>query len=140
MKGEVPKMGLKMITSNNYEDNVGLSVEPVVINLWAKWSPLCDKVGEILNQIAEEYDGYVRVVQMNLEQQPELTELFEVDKLPLVLMMTGCVICKKIYGEPTKQEYIDELELETIKYFRDRGITYHPKRNYIPGYIRNETW
>ena len=54
MKGEVPKMGLKMITSNNYEDNVVLSVEPVVINLWAKWSPLCDKVGEILNQIAEE--------------------------------------------------------------------------------------
>ena len=96
MKGEVPKMGLKMITSNNYEDNVVLSVEPVVINLWAKWSPLCDKVGEILNQIAEEYDGYVRVVQMNLEQQPELTELFEVDKLPLVLMMTGGVICKKI--------------------------------------------
>lgn len=41
MKGEVPKMGLKMITSNNYEDNVVLSVEPVVINLWAKWSPLC---------------------------------------------------------------------------------------------------
>lgn len=140
MKGEVPKMGLKMITSNNYEDNVVLSIEPVVINLWAKWSPLCDKAGEILNQIAEEYDGYVRVVQMNLEQQPELTELFEVDKLPLVLMMTGGVICKKIYGVPTKQEYIDELELETIKDFRDRGITYHPKRNYIPGYIRNETW
>ena len=46
MKGEVPKMGLKMITSNNYEDNVVLSVEPVVINLWAKWSPLCDKVGD----------------------------------------------------------------------------------------------
>ena len=66
MKGEVPKMGLKMITSNNYEDNVVLSVEPVVINLWAKWSPLCDKAGEILNQIAEEYGGYVRVVQMNL--------------------------------------------------------------------------
>lgn len=140
MKGEVPKMGLKMITSNNYEESVVLSVEPVVINMWAKWCAPCDILGDRLNQIAEEYDGYIRVVQMDLEQQPELTELFEIDKLPLVLMMTGGVICKKIYGVPEKQQLIDELELETIKDFRDRGITYHPKRNYIPGYIRNETW
>lgn len=133
-------MGLKMITSNNYEERVILSVEPVVINLWAKWNPLCDKVGAVLNEVAEEYDGYINALQMNLEQQPELTELFEVESLPLILMMTGGVICKKIYGMPTKQQLIDELELETIKDFRDRGITYHPKRNYVPGYIRNETW
>ena len=37
-----------------------------------------------------------------------------------------------------KEEFIEELELPTIKDFRDRGITYHPKRNYIPGYIKNE--
>lgn len=133
-------MGLKMITSNNYEENVILSSVPVIINLWAKWCSPCDTVGKRLNQIAEEYDGYVKVVQMNLEQQPELTEMFEVDKLPLVLMMTGGVICKKIYGVPSKEELAEELELETIKDFRDRGITYHPKRNYIPGYIRDERW
>lgn len=133
-------MALKMITSNNYEENVVLSVEPVVINLWAKWCQPCDIVGSRLADIAEEYNGYVKVLQMNLEQQPELTEMFEVENLPLVVMMTGGVICKKIYGLPSKEELTEELELETIKDFRDRGITYHPKRNYIPGYIRNERW
>jgi thioredoxin 1 len=133
-------MGLKMITSNNYEENVVLAVQPVIINLWAKWCSPCDIVGKYLSEIAEEYDGYVKVVQMNLEQQPELTEMFEVDTLPLVLMMTGGVICKKIHGVPPKEELIEELELETIKDFRDRGITYHPKRNYVPGYIRDERW
>ena len=133
-------MGLKMITSNNYEEYVILSVEPVIINLWAKWCPLCDNVGKTLNAIAEEYGDYVNVVQMNLEQQPELTEMFEVDKLPLVLMMTGGVVCKKIYGLQPKADMIKELELETIKEFKDKGITYHPQRNYIPDYIRDEKW
>ena len=140
MKGELTKMGLKMITSNNYEEYVILSVEPVIINLWAKWCPLCDNVGKTLNAIAEEYGDYVNVVQMNLEQQPELTEMFEVDKLPLVLMMTGGVVCKKIYGLQPKADMIKELELETIKEFKDKGITYHPQRNYIPDYIRDEKW
>lgn len=140
MEGELTKMALKMITSNNYEENVILSVKPVIINLWAKWCAPCDIVGDRLNKIAEQYGDYVKVLQMNLEQQPELTEMFEVDKLPLVLMMTGGVICKKVYGVPSVEEIIEELELETIKDFRDRGITYHPKRNYIPGYIRDERW
>lgn len=134
-------MELKMITSNNYEENVILAVEPVIINLWANWcSSMSDTVGNRLAELAEEYKGYIRAVQMNLEQQPELTEMFEVDRLPLMLMMTGGVICKKVYGIPTKEEMIEEFELETIKKFRDKGITYHPKRNYVPNYIRDERW
>lgn len=134
-------MGLKMVNSNNYEENVILSVKPVIINLWtSSSSQLCDMVGKRLELIAEAYGDYVNVLQMNLEQQPELTELFEVDHLPLCLMMTGGVICKRIYGVPKLTEMVEELELETIKDFRDRGITYHPKRNYIPSYIRDERW
>ncbi len=75
-----------------------------------------------------------------METQPQLMEMFEIDRLPVMVMMTGGVVCKKIFGFPTKQEIIDEMEIETIKDFRDRGITYHPKRNYIPEYIRNERW
>jgi thioredoxin-like negative regulator of GroEL len=132
-------MGLKSVTARNYEEVIVLSPKPVVIHLYANWcSGPCGMVENTLAQVNEEYGDYITMVKMSLDTQPDLTELFEVDRIPLTLMMTGGVITKKIYGLPSKEEFIEELELPTIKDFRDRGITYHPKRNYIPGYIKNE--
>lgn len=131
-------MGLKAITARNYEETVILSYKPVIIHLYANWCQPCDLVEKILEEINADYSEYVTILKMSLDTQPDLTELFEVDRIPLTLMMTGGVITKKVYGIPTKEEMIEQMELETIKDFRDRGITYHPKRNYIPGYIKNE--
>ncbi|MBR5228573.1 MAG: hypothetical protein IKV96_01910 [Firmicutes bacterium] len=132
-------MGLSSITARNYEEMVILSYKPVIIHLYANWcSAPCAMVENMLVEVEKEYGEYINITKMSLDTQPELTELFEVDKIPLTIMMTGGVITKKVYGMPSKEEFIEEMELPTIKDFRDRGITYHPKRNYIPGYIKNE--
>ena len=56
----------------------------------------------------------------------------------MIVMMTGGVITKKVYGVPNKKDFIEDMELETIRDFKSKGINYHPKRNYIPDYIRND--
>ena len=133
-------MSLKSIDTKNYEEAVVMSVKPVIISMWSKAMPFSEKNDKILEQIENEYGDYVKIMKLNMETQPRLMEMFEIDRLPVIVMMTGGVVCKKLFGLPTKQEIIDEMEIETIKEFRDRGITYHPKRNYIPDYIRNERW
>jgi len=104
-------------------------------------SPLCkqcDDTEKLLLDIADEYGDIIEVLELSLELQPELTELFEVRSLPMIVMMTGGGITKKVYGVPNKKDFIEDMELETIRDFKSRGINYHPKRNYIPDYIRND--
>lgn len=133
-------MPLPDITNKNFDDEIVLSVNPVIINLFTPMVQQSFENEEKLSEIAEEYSDVVKICRMNLDEQPKLTELFEVDRLPLMLMLDGGIIIKKIYDTPTKQEIIDEMELETVRKFRKKGIYYKPKRNYIPNYIRNERW
>ena len=134
-------MSINDVTAKNYEETVVLSPVPVVINLWAKWCEApCMMVEKVLGEINEEYGQYLRIVKMSLDTQPELREMLEINQVPMTIMMTGGVVCKKIPGIPSKEEMMEALEVETIKDFADRGITYHPKRNYIPEYIRDERW
>ena len=133
-------MAIEDLTNKNFDEEIILSVNPVIINLFTPMMTLSYENEEKLSEIAEEYSDVVKICRMNLEEQPKLTELFEVDRLPLMLMLHGGIIIKKVYDTPTKEEIIEEMELEKIREFRKKGIWYKPNRNYIPNYIRNERW
>lgn len=133
-------MGLEDVTNKNFDEAIVLSVNPVIINLFTPNMQFSFQNEEKLAEIAEEYGDVVKICRMNLEEQPKLTELFEIDRLPLMLMLHGGIIIKKIYDTPGKQEIIDEMELDKIREFRKKGIWYKPQRNYIPSYIVNEKW
>ena len=133
-------MAIEDLTNKNFDEEIILSVNPVIINLFTPMMTLSFENEEKLSEIAEEYSDVVKICRMNLEEQPKLTELFEVDRLPLMLMLHGGIIIKKVYDTPTKEEIIEEMELEKIREFRKKGIWYKPNRNYIPNYIRNERW
>lgn len=131
-------MAIKDITGNNYEESVILSVNPVVINLYMPGMIQCEKNEKLLDDILKDYSEYITGFKVNLMTQPSLTELFEVHTIPQIIMMDGGIIIKRIFGNPSREELIEELELETIIEFREKGIYYKPKRNYIPDYIRYE--
>ena len=133
-------MAIDDLTNKNFDEEVVLSVNPVIINLFTPMMQLSFENEEKLSEIAEEYSDVVKICRMNLEEQPKLTELFEVDRLPLMLMLHGGIIIKKVYDTPSKEKIIEEMELEKIREFRKKGIWYKPKRNYIPSYIRHERW
>ena len=133
-------MAIEDVTNKNFDEEIILSVNPVIINLFTPMMKLSFENEEKLSEIAEEYGDVVKICRMNLEEQPKLTELFEIDRLPLMLMLDGGIIIKKVYDTPTKEEIIEEMELEKIREFRKKSIWYKPKRNYIPNYIRNERW
>ena len=78
-------MELKMITSNNYEENVILAVEPVIINLWANWcSSMSDTVGNRLAELAEEYEGKVLVGKCNVDDNQIVPSQLGIMSIPAV--------------------------------------------------------
>lgn len=133
-------MAVKDVNARNYEENVVLSVNPVVINMYMQGMKQCEINEKVLDEIQNEYGDYIKVVKVDLVKQPSLRDLFEIESIPMIIMLDGGIIIKKIPGNPSKEELIEMLEVEKIKEFRAKGIYYKPQRNYIPDYIEDQRW
>lgn len=137
---KVDSMAIKKVDEKKYEEAILLAVNPVLLNLTSRMNPMCAKLNEFLEEIGSEYGDVVDVMELNVDVSPKFVELFEVTRLPMMVMMTGGVITKKVFGIPEREKFIEEMELDTIREYRQKGVYYHPKRNYIPDYIENQTW
>lgn len=82
-------MAVVEITAENFEDEIAESDVPVVVDLWAPWCGPCKSLSPILEKLAEEYDGQVKVGKVNVDEQPELARSFQVQSIPMLVAMKG---------------------------------------------------
>ena len=78
-----------VLTSANFEEEVVNSDVPVVVDLWAPWCGPCRAIGPILDKLALEYDGKVKVAKVNVDEEMELAQAFNVQSIPMVVAMRG---------------------------------------------------
>lgn len=77
------------LTKNNFESEVIQSDLPVVIDLWAPWCGPCRMIGPVLERLAKQYAGSVKVAKVNVDEERELAGLFQVRSIPMVVAMRG---------------------------------------------------
>jgi thioredoxin 1 len=81
------------ITTSQFDTEVLQSETPVIVDFWAEWCGPCRAVSPILEQIAEERADEVRVVKVNIDEEPELQQRYGILSIPTILLFKG--------GEPT---------------------------------------
>ena len=91
------------MTAADFESEVLQSEHPVIVDFWADWCGPCHLVSPVLEQIAEERAGELRVVKVNVEEQPELAMRYGVRSLPtIVLFRDGKPSAAAIGARPKK--------------------------------------
>jgi thioredoxin 1 len=81
------------ITTSQFDTEVLQSDTPVIVDFWAEWCGPCRAVSPVLEQIAEERADSLRVVKVNIDEEPELQQRYGILSIPTILLFEG--------GEPT---------------------------------------
>ncbi|MGI6279333.1 MAG: thioredoxin [Acutalibacteraceae bacterium] len=103
-------MSVIKITKDNFEEAVLESENPVLLDFWAEWCGPCQMVAPVLEEIAQEKPE-ITIGKVNVDEQPELTESFNVTNIPLLVLMKDGQIVKQSVGYKTKEELIELFEL-----------------------------
>ncbi|WP_395151738.1 thioredoxin [uncultured Allofournierella sp.] len=90
-------MSVMTITSENFQQEVLNSNVPVLVDFWAEWCGPCRMMAPIVDQIAEEKAGSIKVGKIDIDQCPELAAQFGVMSIPtLIVFKNGQVACKNV--------------------------------------------
>lgn len=95
---EVEKHFTVEVTSDNFEQLVRKSEQPVVLDFWASWCQPCMMLSPHMDEIGEEYKDVAFVGKINFDEQPELADLEKVTGIPCVLIYKGGELIDRIEG------------------------------------------
>jgi thioredoxin 1 len=77
------------VTTSQWESEVLASEQPVLVDFWADWCGPCHMVEPVVEQIADERSGELRVVKVNVDEEPELAQRYGVMSIPALVLFRG---------------------------------------------------
>ena len=91
------------VTTSQFDTEVLGSEQPVIVDFWAPWCGPCHMVSPILDQIAEERSDELRVVKVNIDEEPELAQRYGVMSIPaMVLFKEGQPAAAAVGARPKR--------------------------------------
>jgi len=96
-------------TDANFKQEVLNSTNPVLIDFWAVWCGPCRLVAPVIEDIAGEYDGKVKVGKLDVDNNPETATMYGIRSIPTMLIFKGGEVVDRIVGAVPKQKITEKL-------------------------------
>ena len=101
------------LTNDNLEIEVGQANVPVLVDFWAEWCGPCKTIAPVLEELAADYEGKLKIAKLNVDDHREMTEKFNIRGIPTLILFKN--------GEPEATK-VGALSKSQLQAFLDSNI------------------
>ena len=98
------------LSEDNWEQEVLKSDTPVLVDFWAQWCGPCRMVAPVLDQIANEMDGKVRVAKLDVDSNQKIAYQFQVSSIPTFILFKNGQMADRMMGAMPKSAFQSFIE------------------------------
>ncbi|SER92782.1 thioredoxin [Lachnobacterium bovis] len=99
-----------VLTKDNFDKEVLQSSVPVLVDFWASWCGPCKMISPIISEIANEYEGKVKVGKINVDEEPDLASKFNIVSIPTLIVFKNGEITGTNVGVIPKEAIVKLFE------------------------------
>ena len=96
-------------TDANFAQDVLKSDKPVLLDFWAEWCGPCKMIAPILEAIAEEHGDKLDIVKLNVDDNPQVTQKYNILNIPTLGVFSGGEVVRELVGARSKSALLREL-------------------------------
>jgi thioredoxin 1 len=98
------------VTDKTFAQEVLQSTPPVLVDFWADWCGPCKAIAPIVEELAREYEGRLKVMKLDVDENPRTASTYKVQSIPTLLVFKDGKLAERIVGAMPKQVIVDKLQ------------------------------
>lgn len=98
-------------TDENFETEVLKSEIPVLVDFFAVWCGPCQMLAPVIEEIAKEQEGKIKVGKINADENPQTSEKYSIMSIPTLILFKGGQAVKTLQGFRTKEDLLKEIQI-----------------------------
>ena len=98
-----------VVTDSNFNDEVVNSQTPVLIDFWAEWCGPCRMIGPVVEELAQEFEGKIKVGKVNVDENQKTAAQFGIRSIPTLLLFKGGTLVNQMVGAQPKKKLVEAI-------------------------------